>query len=98
MSATNDVLRPVIFLFWYTDLISCAEYATTLETVLEGKVLPLIDICSPTEKDPDVWLIVNSNPLGEPTTYPEAPLLRPLIYEVSGESVELTVWLRVSTE
>ena len=64
---------------WYTDLISLIPKVSKLLIDLECCVLPLILICSPFKKVPEVWVRVTTVPVVNPVTYPVAPLFNPFM-------------------
>ena len=78
-SATNDLVKLVSTAAWYTDLISSIPNSVTCAIVLTNSVEPLIEICSPTIKDPEVWVTWKSLTVLAAVAYPLAPLLKPLI-------------------
>ena len=83
-----------LLLVCLTALIFCVLYEVTIPIVL-GKSIPLICICSPVAKEPDVWfksIVVLLLPA--PTAYPLAPLFLPFTKDPLGRSVRLIDWLR----
>ena len=78
------------------DLISWTEW-TTVVVITLGKSTPLICICSPFEKVPEVWLTDTDEPEPSAIANPLAPLLLPLMKDPAGNSVELSVSFNVKS-
>ena len=87
VSDQNEVAKPLVVPLpppWYIDLTSSIVNSCISLIDTDLSVDPLIDICSPIENDPEVWLTTYlfdplPTELLELSLYAVAPLLKPLI-------------------